>query len=59
MYIKRAILKYGKENFTIEVLEDCDVTILNEREKYYINLYNSYKEGYNCTEGGQKGAKPL
>lgn len=36
MHIKRAIFKYGKENFTIEVLEECDQCDLNEREKYYI-----------------------
>jgi hypothetical protein len=32
MHIKRAILKYGKENFTIEVLEECNQHDLDERE---------------------------
>lgn len=59
MAIKRAILKYGKENFTIEVLEECDQCNLDEREKYYINKYNSYNSGYNSTEGGQLGTRPL
>ena len=52
MAIKRAILKYGKENFTIRELEKCEISKLNEREKYYISLYNSYNDGYNNTIGG-------
>lgn len=27
---------------------------LNEKEKYYINLYNTYKDGYNQTEGSSE-----
>lgn len=59
MAIKKAILKYGKENFSIEVLEYCNIEDLDCREIYYINFYNSYKEGYNSTLGGKSGAKPL
>lgn len=55
MAIKRAILKYGKENFTIEILEECNQEDLNAREKYYIDMYDSYKSGYNSTLGGQEG----
>lgn len=57
MVIKKAIHKYGKENFTIEELESCQAVDLNEKERYWINYYNSYKEGYNATKGGQDGAK--
>lgn len=59
MPIKRAILKYGKNNFNIEVLEECAASILDAREQYYIDYYDSYHNRYNCTLGGQKGAKPL
>ena len=55
MAIKRAILKYGKENFTIEILEECEQSLLNDKEKYYIKVYDSYNKGYNCTLGGQNG----
>lgn len=48
--IYRAIRKYGKENFNFEVLEETDFP--NEREKYYIQLYNTYHNGYNETLGG-------
>lgn len=59
MQIKRAIFKYGKENFKIRELERCKVENLDEREIYYINLYNSFIDGYNNTKGGRSGAKPL
>ncbi|WP_165571638.1 GIY-YIG nuclease family protein, partial [Cytobacillus praedii] len=29
------IMKYGKENFKIEILEECDRSKLLEREQYY------------------------
>lgn len=47
-----AMRKYGIENFTFEVVEQCKIEELNEREKYWIAFYNSYKKGYNGTEGG-------
>lgn len=53
MYIKRAIHKYGRDKFTIQLLEECPIELLNEREKYWISFYNSYKDGYNLTLGGQ------
>lgn len=52
MVIKRAIHKYGKENFVIKLLEECDRALLNEREKYWIQYYNSFENGYNSTLGG-------
>lgn len=58
MRIKRAIFKYGKDNFSIKELEKCSIEELNEREIYYINLYNSYTNGYNSTRGGSVN-KPL
>lgn len=59
MKIKRAILKYGKENFSVVTLEECAENLLNDREKYYINYFDSYNKGYNSTLGGQDGAKQL
>lgn len=53
MQIKRAIKKYGKENFSIKELEKCSIAELDEREIYYISLYNSYYKGYNSTKGGK------
>lgn len=47
-----AFAKYGIENFEVEELEQVDVEKLDEREKYWIAYYNSFKDGYNATIGG-------
>lgn len=59
MAIHRAIKKYGKSNFTVEVIEEIDSANLNDRERYWIEYYNSYNNGYNSTKGGQDGCKPF
>lgn len=60
MPIKQAIFKYGKDNFKIELIEECSIELLNEREIYWIQYYDSYNKGYNCTKGGQNCAtKPF
>ena len=48
--IYRAIRKYGKENFSFEVIEETSNP--EEREKYYIQYYDTYNNGYNETMGG-------
>ena len=48
----KAFRKYGLENFSFEVIEECRIEELNEKEIYWINYYNSYKDGYNQTPGG-------
>lgn len=50
-----AFAKYGISNFLFEVIEECDVEDLDEREKFWISYYNSYENGYNMTMGGQEG----
>ena len=57
MVIHKAINKYGKSNFTLEVIEEVESTNLNDRERYWIRYYDSYNNGYNSTEGGQDGIK--
>lgn len=49
-----AIKKYSWEAFKPEVLEIVDESIADEREKYYIQLYNSTNKnfGYNIDLGG-------
>ena len=50
----KAIQKYGLENFKFEVLEECfNTEELGDKEKYYIELYDTYKNGYNGTTGGE------
>ena len=52
--INRAMKKYGVDKFYIETLEICDISILDEREIYYIDLYDSTdkSKGYNVSIGG-------
>ena len=45
-----AMRKYGIEHFWIELLEETNNP--EEREKYWIKEKNSYKYGYNATQGG-------
>ena len=44
--------KYGVKNFSIEQIEECSPDVVNEREKYWIEYYNSFRNGYNATLGG-------
>lgn len=53
----RAFNKYGIENFICEEIEEVPNELLDEREKYWINYYDSYFNGYNSTLGGR--ATPL
>lgn len=48
-----AIRKYGVEKFHIEEIEEVQDDLLNERECYWIQYYNSYYDGYNSTLGGE------
>ena len=52
-YLYRAFRKYGIENFSFEVLEECSKEELDEKEKQYILQYHSYIDtyGYNETCG--------
>lgn len=59
MYIKRAILKYGKQHFKISLIEECPRELLNNREIYWITYYNSFNNGYNLTIGGNSNREVL
>ena len=50
--IYQALRKYGQENFSFEVLEECNKEELNDKEVYWISFYDSYNNGYNMTPGG-------
>lgn len=50
----QSIQEYGLTNFSFELLEKCSREQLNEKEKYYINLYQSYEYGFNSNRGNSK-----
>lgn len=47
----KAIQEYGLENFTFELLVECSQDELNEKEKYFIELYQADTFGYNGNIG--------
>ena len=49
----QAMQEYGIQNFSWEVLEECSKDLLNEKEKFYIELYESKDFGYNKTQGNK------
>jgi hypothetical protein len=58
LLIKRAIEKYGLENFQKEIIDETDnYEELSLKEKYWINHFNStnLKIGYNISKGGDGG----
>lgn len=46
-----AMLKEGLDQFTFEIVEICPQEELNEKEKYYIDVYNSVNYGFNSQDG--------
>ena len=53
--INRARKKYNNKRYwKYKVLEYCDIDDLDEREEYYISLYNTMRKGYNCESGGHE-----
>lgn len=58
-YLHSALQKYGKENFSIQLIEEVPKELLDEREIYWISFYDSTNKskGYNLIKGGRLGAK--
>lgn len=52
VYFHKAIRKYGIDNFSPEILEECDLKDIDSKEIYYIAKYNTFEDGYNLTRGG-------
>ena len=56
--IHTAIQDIGYQHFSIKLLETVDITKLEEREKYWVEYYDAYFNGYNGTpDGGFGGAQ--
>ena len=56
-FLQKSWNRHGEECFKFYILEECDKDSLDEKEKYYIELYNTLDEncGYNLKKGGQDG----
>lgn len=51
--IHKAIKEIGYIHFKVEELEKVEFSHLYEREKYWVQFYDSYNNGYNKTPDGQ------
>jgi hypothetical protein len=50
-----ALKKYGRDGFIWGIIEESDISLLNDREVYWIEKYDTFKKGYNSTTGGNQG----
>jgi group I intron endonuclease len=53
-YLQKSWNKYGSDNFEFNIVELCGIDELDDKECYYISLYNTFdkKYGYNLISGG-------
>lgn len=49
----KAINEFGRDNFTVELIEECPQEEKDKRERYWINFYQTTKYGYNYAFGGK------
>ena len=52
--LHKAIIKYGEKNFSIQIIEQVDNSLLNDRQIYWISYYKATNGhiGYNAASGG-------
>lgn len=52
-----AMKKYGTDNFEVELIEECPIEIMGEREEYWIEKLKARDSaiGYNICRGGSRG----
>lgn len=53
IHLQSAWNMYGIESFKFYIIEECDQSELDDKEVYYIKIYNSMTNGYNLNSGGQ------
>ena len=51
------VAKYGADNFEFNVLEECSVSQLPEKELYYMNLYSLRDSSYGKDEGSSEAVE--
>ena len=51
-HLQYAYNKYGERSFVFNIICQCHLNELDEKEIFYIKKYNSFYDGYNLTQGG-------
>jgi len=57
--LQKSLEKYGAINHQFEILCECEISELNDKERYYQDLFNVMKNGLNCklTKSNDKSGK--
>lgn len=55
--LQRAWNKYGKDSFAFSILLRCEESVLRQEESEYIEIYDSWRDGYNDTTLTGPGTK--
>ena len=58
-HLQNAWKKYGQDNFKMYLIKSCQQQYLNRFEKLYIRIYDSFKNGYNLTLGGDASSQRI
>lgn len=53
--LSNSYIKYGHATHVYEIIEECAIDILTEREKYWIIFYDSIENGLNSTMDDKNG----
>ena len=53
-YLQNSWNLHGADKFKFDIIEECEISVLDEKEIYWIKYYNSTdpKYGYNLIDGG-------
>lgn len=51
-HLQYAWNKYGEDNFEFNVIQECNIDELDNKEMYYIKKYKTFTDGYNLDQGG-------
>lgn len=52
-HLYASLVKHGFDNHKFEIIEECVEGLLNERESYWIDYYDTFNKGMNLTTGGE------
>lgn len=50
--IYKSMMDFGFENHLFEIIEECDINTLLERERFWIEYYDCFENGLNKNRGG-------
>ena len=55
IHLQRSFNKYGINFFSLDIIENCSIELLLEKEQYYLDNIKPYKHGFNISKGSNGG----